>query len=55
MGEAHLAVKENVCHLLESYWLCGMVPLEGEELAFSNYIGTLFGNGLTLQEKVTIL
>jgi len=55
MGEAHLAVKENVCHLLESYWLCGMVPLEGEELAFSNYIGTLFGNGLTLQDKVTIL
>ena len=55
MGEAHLAVKERVCHLLESYWLCGMVPLEGEELAFSNYIGTFFGNDLPLQEKVTIL
>lgn len=55
MGEAHLAVKECVCKLLESYWLCGMVSLEGEELAFSNYIGTLFGKDLTFPKKVTIL
>ena len=55
MDEAHLAVKACVCKLLESYWLCGMVPLEGEELAFSIYIGTCFGNDLTLPEKVTML
>ena len=55
MDEAHLAVKACVCKLLESYWLCGMVPLEGEEFAFSIYIGTCFGNDLTLPEKVTML